>query len=89
MGRFTVSSFAPRSPVRVFAERYAWPVRARTGHRRARVLIALMWGAGALIGCHPEPTEAPAEPKNMAWVAGADSGSDEKTKSPKTTAATI
>ncbi len=68
---------ALRENMHSFSARYAWPVRARTEHRRARILVVLMLSAGALMGCHAEPTEAPSEPKNMAWVPGADSGEAE------------
>ena len=56
--------------------RYDVPVRARTPQQRARVVVALLLGAGALLACHPQPSESP-EPKaqpNMAWMPGQEQG---------------
>ncbi|MFO7566188.1 MAG: SUMF1/EgtB/PvdO family nonheme iron enzyme [Enhygromyxa sp.] len=51
-------------------------MRARTPHQRARFVVALLLGAGALLGCHAKPSEAP-EPKtqpNVAWMPGQGPG---------------
>jgi formylglycine-generating enzyme required for sulfatase activity len=76
MVRPPVVSFASIDQDRIHTqtctERYAWPVRARTEQRRARVLVALILGAGALAGCHPQPVAAPVEPANLAWMPGSE-----------------
>ena len=73
-------SESPRSPAAAGPshEGYALPVRARPGQRRARAVVALLLGLGALTACHPQPTEvpAPAQP-NVAWVPGDESSKAE------------
>ncbi len=61
------------------SRRYGGLVRDRTEPVRARVLVALMLGAGVLLGCHAQPSETPepdTQPK-VAWMPGqAEDGAD-------------
>jgi formylglycine-generating enzyme required for sulfatase activity len=60
--------------------RYGVPVRARAEQSRARVVFALLLGAGALLGCHPQASEVPeakAGTTDLAWVPGADQGAQQ------------
>jgi formylglycine-generating enzyme required for sulfatase activity len=49
---------------------YGLPVRARSGQDRARLIVAVLLGAGALIACHPQPSETPEPATNVAWMPG-------------------
>jgi|GEM_PF-1222714 len=58
------------------ARGYRLPVRIGTEQQRARAIVALLLGAGALLACHPQPSAIP-EPEPASASPRPDTNADE------------